>query len=135
ILVVGPEEEEYTVHCGLLCHYSSYFRNLFFGPFQERNTLQGLMPDVSQREFRRCAYYCLPLSSAPLLSSYSTSSLLRLYVIADRYNIPLLRDDIVTWMFHQWAIEGLLPAYPTINSAFARLPANSPLCRLMVDVM
>ncbi|KAF2256438.1 hypothetical protein BU26DRAFT_513266 [Trematosphaeria pertusa] len=146
IIHVGAELTPYVVHRDLVCQCSPYFKALFLGHFRERTTRTTTCPDVEDADFRRFLGWLynprrddLASRLAPHIrlwtQRFSCATLLRLYVFADAYDIPQIRDDIVAHFFDVMAVKLSLPSYGLINAAFARLPANSPLCRLVVDVM
>lgn len=56
-----------------------------------------------------------------------------LYLFADKFDVPALREEIVNRYWRRLVSSGAFPTYcPTIK-CFRYLPASSKLCRLFVD--
>jgi hypothetical protein len=65
----------------------------------------------------------------------TVKALLRLYIFADRYNIPQLRDDVMSAYIGYCISYGLYPDpddIEVIDLAYSKLPANSLLSRYFV---
>jgi hypothetical protein len=59
--------------------------------------------------------------------------IVRLYVFADQYDVPMLRQQIVDLLWNAVILEEDIPLYPDTIQAMERLPDTSPLRRLIVD--
>jgi hypothetical protein len=57
-----------------------------------------------------------------------------LYLLAFRYQIPRLLDNIMLWCFRNFQNLRRLPLPSEITAAFKHMPSRSPLCLLYVDL-
>jgi hypothetical protein len=56
-----------------------------------------------------------------------------LYIFADQYNVPSLRERFINEIWGSKAHGGDEPHISGLVIAMENLPANSPLCRLLID--
>jgi hypothetical protein len=65
-----------------------------------------------------------------------SSSLIRMYVLGDKYDVPALRSDAMTTLFHHIIddIETHVPGWDTVGYAYDHLNDDSPLYRFLVNV-
>jgi len=59
--------------------------------------------------------------------------MIQLYIFADQYDIPQLRNPMCDWLYLGNEFHGL-PQYACIILAFESLPETSALCRILVDI-
>jgi hypothetical protein len=65
----------------------------------------------------------------------SKSHVVRLYVFGDKYDVAELRKAAIDCLFKEHMLEdSKLPSLNVIDHAFANLPEESPMCRLLVDM-
>ena len=65
----------------------------------------------------------------------SLAHVVRLFVFGDKYDVKELRTAAIDYVYKiVMHPDGQLPKYHVIDHAFANLPAESPMCRLFVDM-
>ena len=70
-----------------------------------------------------------------LIATPIKHSPVHLYILADQFDVPALRKDIINglWAKHAQGSRGL--AYREIIACWRQLPSTSPLCRLLMGVL
>lgn len=136
---VGKEKQEFFVHKGLICHYSTYFKNAFTGEFQEGHTGVVELANDSVAVFK--AFYSWtyirklfePVSEVgkvPLTSEILT----RLYVFGDARGIPSLKNASINALIDKIANEWNIPT-PSIPYIYDNTPESCHLRKLAVDMV
>lgn len=57
-----------------------------------------------------------------------------LYIFADRFDVPGLRELIISRVWQHFVPDAYCMTYVDIALAFRSLPISSPLCRLYMDI-
>ncbi|KAF4313695.1 hypothetical protein GTA08_BOTSDO01141 [Botryosphaeria dothidea] len=64
--------------------------------------------------------------------------LTKVYIFADRCDIPQLRQDVLSWSYYEYyntvSCDNTLPTYEVITLVFDSLPSSSKLCEFYVDL-
>ncbi|KAI9714910.1 MAG: hypothetical protein M1820_000199 [Bogoriella megaspora] len=70
------------------------------------------------------------------LAAQPEAELVETYILADKYDIPELRNDLMTrlWFSEQIFYPDELYSWAVVVQAFENLPANSGLCRYLIDL-
>jgi hypothetical protein len=136
----------------LLVHYSKFFRAALTGNFSEaRNKTVKLEEDDPEvfELFVHWLYYqrfpdkslgddetILKIWIEPNRETAYTHFYIYLYLFGDKYDVPSLRSDTINELvrFMETEPDSCLTDPPAIRAAFTRLPQNSPMCRLLVDI-
>ena len=157
-----PEAKEFIVHRDLLCKASPYFQSAFKGEFKEAQDRIITLDDVSTRTFGIFQTWLysgtlvLPEDSEAYLDPKRDhpkkcsdcglidaeddpaedwcKELLDIFVLADKYNVPLLRREAMITVQHLDEICGSRPSFESACEAFERLPSTSPYCGYVVDM-
>ncbi|KAK7532441.1 uncharacterized protein J3D65DRAFT_106652 [Phyllosticta citribraziliensis] len=138
-LIVGREQQAFTVHRTLLCRQSRFFINAFTGPWSEGRTGAMRLPDV-EPEIMSAFVDWLYTAKPP-----HAEIALDLYVFADCYQMHRLKNAIVTSLYAHWTewndILGqvevkmdTLPGAQQLHFAMDNLPETSPLLQLMFAI-
>lgn len=158
---ISPEAKEFLIHRELLCKVSPYFQGAFKGEFAEAKDGAITLDNISVRTFeivQRWLYsgtLVLPSDSDAYLNPEPTHpkskvcvdcrehtgfhefidwsvDLLDIYVLADKYNFPLLRRDTMIHWQHLHEIGKTFPDLVTVSKIYDRPPENSALYAYMV---
>ncbi|KAL8680119.1 MAG: hypothetical protein Q9186_003643 [Xanthomendoza sp. 1 TL-2023] len=103
-LRVGPGGTIFNVHQGLICDVSKVFKAAFTGEFQE-NSGSMTLPDDDAIQFDHLVrwLYKRNLDTFPLSAvesgKFRWTSLFEFYVLADKYDIVPLKNDIMDLCF------------------------------------
>ncbi|KAJ4324390.1 hypothetical protein N0V94_001287 [Neodidymelliopsis sp. IMI 364377] len=148
VIEVGPDRVLYCVRETFLSHYSEYFRRALAGAWREASErIIVLGSDVKPCIFNLFVewLYTQKLPTLPPdwrriadpLHPYSVSAKmlrLKLYVFADRFVVPLLREQLNRAIVNDYDSDcPALEEYETVNYAFHNLPPSDPLLDLIVD--
>ncbi|KAH6639456.1 hypothetical protein C7974DRAFT_131865 [Boeremia exigua] len=145
---VGPERVQYHLSEAFLSHHSEYFKRAFAGIWREaaeRTVVLG--SDVEASIFNLFVEWLytqtLPAMSpdwrriADPVHPYSISAKmlrLKLYVFADRFVVPRLREQLNRAIVNDYDSDcPALEEYETITYAFYNLPSTDPILDLIVD--
>ncbi|KAI4708477.1 hypothetical protein J4E89_006533 [Alternaria sp. Ai002NY15] len=137
-----------TVYRNMLSAVSPYFRGAFEGSFVEATDRFMSLTDVTEqtfpidvqsgrekpKELKEMEGLCHKNSEWINRYGLSVLSFLRLYVFADKYDVPQLRDDVLTALVAQSVAWSWWPDIERelIESACANLPPSSKFIRLLV---
>jgi hypothetical protein len=103
-LIVGPEENHYTVHRDLLCHKIPYFNKLLNGDFREANQTSVHFPEDDPVAFKFLIDWVYTgILSAPVLpmqigQHFSLEGIVTLYLLAAKSFAFRLQDQIVDYL-------------------------------------
>ena len=136
-LGVGEATDEaaqtFTIHKDLLTACSPSFRakisRLLIG-FCHGRLPRHELPLTPNRAEGACHVSTDPLAA-------STAELVMLYSFAHKYDVPQLRQDLMTSFYARFARDSSRIPFPgpePVNLAVKHLPASSPLCRFWVDL-
>ncbi|KAF2441469.1 hypothetical protein P171DRAFT_497707 [Karstenula rhodostoma CBS 690.94] len=156
VVKIGAEGKMYRISKALTMHYSGYFRGAFgSNGFQEgvsgEVTLQHIQPYVLEG-FITWLYYHDPetTTSSTWFNKYKRElrdlkpsmsigcAFVDLYIFADRFIIPKLTAALTTAAVMYYSIGSKNkhhpnPSYETIVYAFAELPQDHTLLRVLAD--
>ncbi|KAL8799083.1 MAG: hypothetical protein Q9223_007688 [Gallowayella weberi] len=103
-LEVGHEGAKFHTHKSLLCHVSPFFDAAFNGPFKESSGSMKINEDEADT-FERFVQWIYrgevdvtPLND-PLCFESRYTQLTALYVLADKYDIASLKNDVMRLLF------------------------------------
>jgi len=132
---IGPKAALATV--------STYFRNTFDDDILENTlTFNNIGPDIFRIFIGWVKNKKLMTAKGEEVKDYAT--LIELYIFATRYDVPKMRDDLLTIIWERYmqersrsskmAIASFAFSLRLIAQAFSNLPETSPLCRFLIDV-
>lgn len=132
-LLIGPTKLQTTISKELLCGVSQYFQKAFNSRFRESVTSTIELPDdevMTIESFIEWVYTRKPIDV--LRSDY-----LNLYMIADKYDVPQLRKDVLNASFHflgsKNTTSGALEMMKVVDNVFGHTPPASGLRRMIVE--
>ncbi|KAJ4994280.1 snare domain-containing protein [Stagonosporopsis vannaccii] len=145
---IGPEPVTYQVFEIFLSRYSEYFKFALAGTWRETSDRTVVLgTDVESSTFNLFVewLYTQTLPAMPPdwrriadpLHPYSVSAKmlrLKLYVFADRFVVPKLRQQLNRAIVNDYDSDcPALEEYETITYAFLNLPSTDPILDLIVD--
>jgi hypothetical protein len=130
---------EFVVHKSHLMAVSPYFSNALDGRFSDAESKSLSLdddtdPDVFQT-FLEWLYSrrLLAANGAEDCYSHSYGELIELYIFADRYDIPKLRDDIMSLVWKRFRGERCPINETLVGRAFEMLSPKSTMSRFLLD--
>jgi hypothetical protein len=95
-ILVGEEQQDFSVHKDLICHHSPYFKAAFNLEFDEAKTGTMKLPEISVEIFQLFLGWLytqkLRDESMPPEQWRNTNDLMKLYVFADTAKIATLKN-------------------------------------------
>ncbi|MCJ1398012.1 hypothetical protein MMC11_001209 [Xylographa trunciseda] len=103
VILVGPNRKRFSAHKDLLYCLAPYFEKAFNGPFMEATNGTILLEDDDPAaiEFFICWLYRGASALEPVDDDFAP--LLRLYVLADMWDLPVLQNSIIDMIFTWFA--------------------------------
>ncbi|KAI4250269.1 MAG: hypothetical protein L6R42_008785 [Xanthoria sp. 1 TBL-2021] len=103
-LKVGSDRLPFYVHQNLLCEHSPFFAAALNGPFKESaGSIQFTEDNVEAFERLIQWLYKRDFKTSPIGNTQVTANryreLVQLYILADKFDMPLLRNHIMTLLF------------------------------------
>lgn len=139
ILVVGEERQEFHVNKTVLTQISPFFKAAFDGAWTESRSKTMELPDIEPILFAALidwAYSGSIVSEHAVMGEnycLTVRSLVQLHIIADRFQIPALKNDTNDGIFESY--EDLFKMdISNLHDAFEKLPEDSTLQCLLVDM-
>ncbi|KAL8683128.1 MAG: hypothetical protein Q9224_006711, partial [Gallowayella concinna] len=127
----------FHVHKGLLCYHSLVFRAMLEHEWKEKQDGFILMKDEDHDTFGRFIfwlYYGTVVDKDEDLSTIPVKKLVDCYFLADRRDVPAMQNHIIDTLVQKArAADGLFCFLQ--RHIWANTPEQSPLRRLMVDMM
>ncbi|TIA13725.1 hypothetical protein D6C80_06131 [Aureobasidium pullulans] len=142
-ILVGPGKEAYSVHKELLCFYSDFFRAAFNGSFKEAIESRIELPDaeVSIFEAFQTWLYARTLLNAedpmdkPDRPFYHSHPILaKLWIFGDKYQIPLLQNNVIDIMHAKVEKDNNTPV-KAIKLVYENALPGSSLREAIVTIM
>ncbi|KAL9090166.1 MAG: hypothetical protein Q9165_005446 [Trypethelium subeluteriae] len=75
-----------------------------------------------------------PENFEAFFSMQPEAELVNLYIFADKYDVPGLRDVLITELRDHGPDEEEVPSFAVVIKAYDNLPADSPLCQYLMQV-
>ena len=149
-VLVGAKRAKFTINEELLTSHSDFFRAALTGRFKEAESKSITLKDDDIRIFKFFVHWLRHQrfpdkhDAEPLYKKWTSSvdgetmtdNLIRLYVLADKYQVLELKIKIMTMLFNH-VFDGDCDVFPDdliVQFAYKNLPPNSPLCQFLVDV-
>lgn len=132
LVEVGPKKQKFTIHKGLLCAYSSYFKAALQGGFKEADEQTITLPEDDAKVFE---HFQLWIYTGAFMEAQETKKeekwdiIISLYLFAEARGIPELQNlAIDTYMYNVAALKQV----PTrkFRQIYDNTMASSPLRRL-----
>ena len=131
LLVVGEEKTEISVHENVLFAASPVFKTAFTSEYKEASARSMYLPD-DDADLMDALIQDLYAPQSALREIGSTMEFLRLYVLADKYDIVRVKNRICDLLVS--SSRGLLPSTSEIEYAYENATSERPIRRVLVDL-
>ena len=143
---VGEHKKAYVVHKDLLFLYSDCFRAMFES-FREALENAVELPDTTEETFDLFILWLYTRrlrddddqdndgNNANGDSSTIVHESIILWIFADKYQIPLLQNNIIDMLLERFKNGAAKLSWLTVNMAYDNTVASSPLRKMITDVM
>lgn len=138
-LMIGAAKVKYTLHKGILCFYSDFFRVAFNGSFKEANERTIELPEVEVDVFEASQVWLytqsLPKNETASIKVYPEWPLLvKLWIFGDGCQISLLQNNVIDAIIDKVAKDNTVPTN-SLNLTYENTVSNSPLRKAITDIM
>lgn len=143
VLNVGPNKTRFDVHKRQLCELSPFFQAAFNGEFREQAGSMDLVEDdvYAFEHFVRWLYerkVDIHLKGEMDLIRFGLRELYDVYILADKYNVPPLKNDIMKILFDAFKADRdksrikalpcqLVPSMSDMEHIYSNTVQGSPL--------
>jgi len=129
-IYVGPENTHWILHEKLLCHYSPFFRRIFYA--KNSNTTSFGLPEEEDAPFKTFVGW-LYSSSLPVPREESDLGLMfDLYLMAEKFQIPNLIADIMQVVREWYKYSDTYPGLRRVQYIYANTEEGSPMRHMLV---
>jgi hypothetical protein len=129
-IYVGPENTHWILHEKLLCHYSPFFRRIFYA--KNSNTTSFGLPEEEDAPFKTFVGW-LYSSSLPVPREESDLGLMfDLYLMAEKFMIPNLIADIMQVVREWYKYSDSYPGLRRVQYIYANTEEGSPMRHMLV---
>ena len=132
---VGKTEDQksFTIHKGILCFYSGYFRTVLDSKFVEGQTNKI---DLTEEEARTFRYFVIWLyrGSFHRNTTWTFTQMIKLWVFGDRREIPLLQNHVLDEIRDNVVKQGISPSVTQVDFVYNNTTSDSALRRFVIDV-
>ena len=139
---VGKSKNIFEIHWSLICNASPVLKATLTRKFKETQRYRMLLPDEDVETFGHFAQWLYgknPLDVSSYSDRVGKSSpfalpLAKLYVLAEKYNVDMLKNRVIDIFFEgHSACQGCKPMETTINYFYINSIRKSPFRRLLAD--
>ena len=130
VLVVGPGKTEISVHENVLFEASPVFKAAFASNFKESSERSIYLPDDSAILMDTLVQY-LYAPRSWIQGVRSTMEHLRLYVLADKYDIVQVKNQVCHWGFFIFETEP--PSKAEVKFIYENTTSKMAIRRFLVD--
>ncbi|KAF2112097.1 hypothetical protein BDV96DRAFT_169024 [Lophiotrema nucula] len=138
-IIAGRDDStgEFSMHRGLLCFHSEYFRNMLNGGFKERGSTSLIIQEVDVETFQLFFdwAYTGELGAKGSLASgmLAWDDLLKAYLFADYHIAETFNNLVVDSFFLKWENNWGLPTLH-VKTLYDSTTEDDPLRKLFVDL-
>jgi hypothetical protein len=135
-VLVGPEEQNFTVHEGVLCSKSKFFRAACCERWKEGQEKVIRLPEVDTTIFQRYvewAYGDILVSGIDM--DQTIPMLAKLYLLADKMDDIKLRNKAISELTSYCCVSKLCPGSAPIILIWGNTTPSSPLRRWIMDIL
>ena len=130
LLVVGEEKIEISVHENVLFEASPVFKAAFPSRYKEGSERSISLPD-DDADLMDALIQNLYAPQSGLREIGSTMLLLRLYVLADKYDIVQVKNRICDWLISN--LKNLPPSASEVEYAYGNTTSERPIRKVLTD--
>ena len=136
-ILVGEDSTPFFIHRDQLCESSSFFRAAFEGAFLEGSETRMSLPEEEETTFDLFIQWLYRQSYEISSQKHNDKGQrfmepVKLYVLADKYDVTDLKSHVITKLF-ALRNEEWVPGLATMAYAYEHTPQNSRLRKLMAD--
>ncbi|KAF1917815.1 hypothetical protein BDU57DRAFT_444965 [Ampelomyces quisqualis] len=129
-IYVGPENTHWILHEKLLCHYSPFFRRIFYA--KNSNTTSFGLPEEEDAPFKTFVGW-LYSSSLPVPREEGDLGLMfDLYLMAEKFQMPNLIADIMQVVREWYKYSDSYPGLRRVQYVYANTEEGSPMRHMLV---
>lgn len=137
---VGDDLKEFSVHHGLICHFSAFFRGAMRSHCREAQTRTFELPKVEVPTFESFSAWLYTRQLRGNTEEDSSTSgirlrLAKLWVFGDTYGIPDLQNAALGALRQSLNSRNTMPAPTVIAYVYDNTNANASIRKLLLDLV
>lgn len=132
-LYVGPENTHWILHEKLLCHYSPFFRRIFYSKTNSSKSF-GL-PDEEDVPFKVFVGWLYSSSLPVPREEADLGVLFDLYLMAEKFQMPGLVQDVLQVVREWYKFSDTYPGLRRVQYIYANTEEGSPMRHMLVHAV
>jgi hypothetical protein len=129
-IYVGPENTHWILHEKLLCHYSPFFRRIFYA--KNSNTTSFGLPDEEDAPFKTFVGWLYSASLPVPREEADLGLMFDLYLMAEKFQIPNLIADVLQVVREWYKYSDTYPGLRRVQYIYANTEEGSPMRHMLV---
>lgn len=134
-LYIGPEATHWILHEKLLCHYSHFFRQTFYGSNKSSQTKDFGLPDMDDEPFELFVGWLYSRALRYPEEERAIGPLLDLYLMSEKFEIAKLGEDVVETVRAFYHNNETYPGLRRVQYVYANTDEDSPMREMMVGAV
>ena len=136
---MGESKTAFHVHEDLLCQHSSFFTAAFSSKFREGSEKEMVLLEDDEDAFESFVDWLYtqrrdyPPIDTEQREAIAKMKHLRLYILADKYDVPPLKKRVLSDMMRLFKDCTQPPTCTVLGLAYSELPRKSGMRRLLLD--
>lgn len=134
-IYVGPESTHWAIHEKLLCYHSPYFASVFYDKKADSRPGSSKsygLPDDEDRPFELLVGWLYSRAIKAPTEEKDIGALLDLYLLADRFEIEKLADDVVNTVREFYHSSGSYPGLRRVQYIYSNTSDDNAMREMMV---
>lgn len=132
-IYVGPESTHWPIHEKLLCYHSPFFSSIFY----DKNSRSGSsktygLPEDDDLPFELLVGWLYSRAIKPPKEERDVGPLLDLYLLADKFEMQKLADDVVNTVREFYYNTGSYPGLRRVQYIYANTDDDNVMREMMV---
>jgi len=136
-IYVGPDSSHWPLHERLLCYHSPFFARIFYDKNKNwrpsQNKSYGLPDEDDQRPFTMLVGWLYSRAIKPPTSEKDIGPLLDLYLLADKFEMEKLEEDIVDAVREWYHTSSTYPGLRRVQYIYANTDEDNQMREMMVS--
>jgi BTB/POZ domain len=134
-IYVGPESTHWPIHEKLLCYHSPFFSSIFY--HKKANTRPGQsksygLPEDDDRSFELLVGWLYSRAIKPPHEEKEVGPLLDVYLLADKFEMQKLADDVVNTVREFYHSTGTYPGLRRVQYIYNNTSDDNVMREMMV---
>ncbi|KAE8834591.1 hypothetical protein PTNB85_05924 [Pyrenophora teres f. teres] len=132
-IYVGPENTHWILHEKLLCHYSPFFRKIFYSKSSSSSRTQSFgLPEEEDIPFKTFVGWLYSSSLPVPREEADLGTCFDLYLMAEKFEMPGLVADVLQVVREWYKYSDSYPGLRRVQYIYANTEEGSPMRHMLV---